>query len=775
MTDINSYTNELLVEFLDAAAEEIKRILTAAFGDDWYTKGIQPHLHASSLERTRNMLDSPMATIEMNKTDEELYGVEHLPNIVDGNWRLFKEVFGSRDRALVFLGEISELRHNIAHRRGHHVLRRTDVIRFVHNAHLLLRSLESPLATRFTTIVSHLEFGRSPWGNELGGTLPSATDIVPDFVGRDDELNRLGQWLSDDTDRPILIWGDGGAGKSALAYHFARTVRDGAPEGLQAVLWLSAKSQEYVEGESRDRLPDFDSVPSFGEALLTSMYGVQPSGEEDTSPDGIMQELNEIPSLLVIDDLDSILDDEDLAHLLIFILPNSKSRIIYTSRRRVPGIRTIDVIGFEGQDLDDFIRSRATEYDGLKLEECLQYRDGIRSVTQGVPLFVDDLLRHAFVDGLKPAMEAWSKRMGDAAREYALRRQMESLGEPARRALVGAAAANAVARRPVSRIELKDIAGFVSDDIADAIRQLISCKLLNQDQTNEAGLPTFSCNRNTQRLVQITYGRDALYEAFQANVPRALSSQKIPRKLRAKIGIEIGQCAAKVRRGDFRGAEDGLRELIDDEDTDDFAENSDIWGALGWVLSRNKEERRVTETREAFQRSHHLGSRKEDTYFHWVELEREIAESLRKQASIRTSDLKKRMRQLLEQWKTASSVARLGIERCGETRSLCHLASELKRMEAHTLRELNQYTPAENCSWEAVVLAKKALSAPNPSSREVTRTQLYRSWIVALSECAEPDETIAALEDWGKAVGHDDPDWNRERNRLVGLQKSDSF
>ncbi len=440
MSDINTYANDLLLEFLDAAHEQIKSTLQQEFGDDWLSKGVERHLNQGALERTRQMLTSPMAIVDMDKTDEEVYGVEHLSNIIRGNWAFFGDGLGDRTRAEVYFGEVSELRHNVSHRRQHHMLRRGDLLRFARNAQMLLRGLQSPIADRFDSVATSLEQGGSPWGAELGGTLPPATEIVPEFVGREDEIRDLSIWLADNSERQLVIWGYGGSGKSALAYQFARAVRDGAPSNLQAVVWLSAKSREYVEGETRDRRADFDSIESFARALWSALYDAEPSVEQ-ASPKEIVRELTNTPSLVVVDDLDSVLDIEALANLLLFEVRRSNSRVIYTSRQRVPGLPRIEVAGFDDNELASFVRSRAREHE-LDVDECLGRLPAIRSVTDAFPLFVDDLLRHARLGGLENAIGDWSQRRGDAAREYALRRQLSALGEAARRALIGVAVAN---------------------------------------------------------------------------------------------------------------------------------------------------------------------------------------------------------------------------------------------------------------------------------------------------------------------------------------------
>ena len=617
MTDINSYANDLLIEFLDAAHDKIRSTLQNEFGEPWFAQGIERHIDSRTLQRTRDMLSSPMAMVDMGKTDEELYGVEHLSSIVLGNWKLFEESFNNRNRTEVYFGEISELRHNVSHRRQRHMLRRNELIRFTRNAQLLLDALRSPSARKFESVATSLEQGGSPWGNELGGTLPPETDIVSGFVGREAQIQALSTWLATDSLRQFVIWGYGGSGKSALAYQFARAVRDGAPSSLQAVLWLSAKSQEYVEGETRDRIADFDTIEAFGYALWDALYDDTPTAAQSTR-EGIISELSDTPSLLIVDDLDSVIDDEDLAHFLLFELPRSKSRVVYTTRQRVHGLQTIDVTGFDDGELLKFIISRARQYQ-LDVDECERRLRAIHSVTDGFPLFVDDLMRHAMLSGLESAISDWSQRKGDAARTYALRRQLSSLGEAARRALIGVAVAN----RPVSSLELSNVSGFTDDDTQHAIQDLLRWRLVNRLEIDTTGRPTFSCNRNTARLVQRTYGRDPTYGAYQASF-KTLSGSALPPALRRAVATAISNARALVLRGDIEGATEDLRSAM----TGELATNSDLWGALGWVLTRQRSGKSVRDARSAFRQSHSLGSRKEDTYFHWVALERDIAENV---------------------------------------------------------------------------------------------------------------------------------------------------
>ena len=749
MTDINSYANDLLIDFLDAFHEQLHSILEAEYGPDWLAVGVEKHLDSKGVERARDMLTSPMRVVDMRKSDDELYGVEHLGNIVIGNWRLFRDRFHDRPRTEVYFKEIAELRHNVSHRRARHILRRRDLTRFVYNAQMLLAAIDSPQSTSFETIATSLEQGSAPWGAALGGSLPPPSEIVPDFVGRESELRDLSIWLSQQPPSPIVIWGYGGSGKSALAYQFARSVREGAPDDLQAVVWLSAKVREYIHGATRDRRADFDSISSFGSSLGYALYGDSlPANELDAS--SILHEISDTPSLIIVDDLDTILEDQQLANFLLFELPRTKSKIIFTSRQRIPGLPIVEVKGFDDHELEAFIRTRAREYQ-LDVDECVARLSGIKSVTDGFPLFVDDLLRHALLFDLKAAMADWSQRKGDAAREYALRRQLESLGDAAQRALISVS----VADRPVSSLEIADIAGYTDDDVQQALQDLLAWRLLARTDIDADNQPTFSCNRNTVRLVQKTYGQEPLYKSYHASF-RSLAGSELPQAMKRAVGGAIADAHALVRRGDYAGATESLRGAMLGE----LENNADLWGALGWAWSRRTTLEATVEARTAFRRSHDLGSRKEDTYFHWVQLERAIADKLISEGDNNA---------LLRQWRVAFDVVSDGIRRCGKTPSLCQLAAYLKTREAKTLERLRQFTTARTCFLEAVEWAWKALGLPKSASREIGRSQLYRTLVVALEGSGNHEDTAGAMNNWQREVGDRDFEFLRERERLAGV------
>lgn len=725
--DINSFANDLLLDFVDAFHAQMKSDLREEFGEAWLEQGVRRHLDASSLERARKMLESPMRVVDMEKTDEELYGVEHLGNIVAGNWKtVYSELLGNKERTLVYLGEIAEVRHNVSHRRRRHVLRRSEVVRLAQNCAMLLRGIGSTDATRYERVVESLNTGGTPWGTGLAGYLPPQDEVVEEFVGRPDQMRDLTSWLAGE--RPqLLVWGDGGAGKSALAYEFAREMRVAAPVGLNAVCWVSAKRIEFVAGEARPKRADFIDRESLVKAIFNAMYETDISDEE-LSEQMLLDQLRELPSLIVVDDFDTVLEDEPLVEFLMYEVRSTGSRVLFTSRNKVPGIPCIEVLGFEGDELVDFVRLRAVEHE-LDADACSKRADAIRRVTGGFPLFIDDLLRYARIDGIKGALEDWSQRKGDAAREYALRRQLERLGETSAGVLI----ALSVSDRPLTYLEMATLAGVADEDAEGAVRNLLSWKLVGRVPTDDEDRPGFSLNLNTRRLVQRTYREDQRMDAYRARF-KTLGSSRLPAARNARTAIAIGHAKALITRGDVGGAVAVLKESM----TGELASSPDLYGALGWAYSR-AHDASINDARAAFERAYELGATKEDTYFHWAKLE--LDDALAEVGSIADVDL-------LGKWREAARVAELGLKVCGPRKGLCQLAGYTRSREAKTLGRLNEFARAEVAWGEAVGHFRRGLAATASRQREVSRDQLYRGLSIALEGLGDTEGLAELRSEW---------------------------
>jgi hypothetical protein len=538
--------------------------------------------------------------------------------------------------------------------------------------------------------------------------------------------------------------GYGGAGKSALAYEFARETKEIAPSHLNAVAWVSAKSREYVEGKEQPRRADFADKAGVVKAVLNAVYEADLS-DEGVSGTELLELLREMPVLLVVDDLDTVIDDDDLVEFLVHDLRATGSRVLYTSRRKIAGLRSIEILGFEGRELEEFVRLRAYEH-GLDPEPCSRRLSAIHSVTSGFPLFVDDLLRYARISGIDDALGDWNQRKGDAAREYALRRQLEQLGDVSKDVLM----ALSVADRPLTTLEMAVLAGVTDDDAEHAVRSLLDWRLVNRVSSADESRPGFIMNSNTTRLVKRTYDSEPRMDGFRSKF-RALGSTKIPAARRAAISSAIGIARSLVIRGDVYAAISELRERM----TGDLADSAELFGALGWVYSRLPDEF-LDEARETFERAYELGNTKEDTYFHWASMEREQAE-----ASVgRVSE-----NELLEAWRRCNRVAELGTKVCGGTRALCQLAGYAHTREAKTLERLNEFMQAHGASAVAANWLRRALTAPASSVKDVPRDVIYRGLALAQEGTGDLEALRKTLEEWAQFAGSDDV-FRREYVRL---------
>ena len=738
MTNINSYAGELLIEFADAVHAALARVLNEEFGDQWLAQGVRKHFKEEQFAKVQKMLQNPMRVVEMQKAEEEIHGLEHFWQIINGNWKLFRDHLLDKQRAEVFLQEIAELRHNLSHRMGHHVLLKSDLIRIMGNCRMVLSALESPTSDKFAEVVDSLIAGGSPWGGSLDGHLPPSDEIYSEFVGRPGELNKLSDWLASDSPQ-VLVWGYGGAGKSALAYRFARDIREGSGEGLIAVGWISAKKSEYVEGIVRERSADFGDMDSLVSAIWSALYGADEL-PESLEPAALIQELKIMPMLLVVDDLDTISEDEALSEFLLHDLRNTPTRVIYTSRHRVPGMRNLEVPPFTVQELGEFVSNRSEVY-GADGELCLKRVQGIMSVTNGYPLFVDDLIHHAALVGIHVALQDWGQRRGDAAREYALRRQVEYLGHSSGEVLI----ALSIANRALVPVEISNITGLTDADVEAGLKALLTWRMVNQVTMDGSPSPAYRMNANTSRLVHQTYRKDNRLKTFSASFS-ALSGERVPEAKKSAIGKIINRTKEIFRNDSFDSARDYLEENM----TGELADSPDLYGVLGWLYSNQQPLESYCEpARKAFERSQALGSSRIDTYYHWLIMEKNIAESMieiAKEIGL-TND------SIALQWKSCEQVAELGVGRCGTSQLLCYWAGYAASREAKAREYAQNFSYAQGAYVRSKDWFKQALNGPVSDVATVRRGSIYRGLVLAYEGLGNLPEIRRNLLEWFRFSG----------------------
>jgi cold shock CspA family protein/tetratricopeptide (TPR) repeat protein len=152
---------------------------------------------------------------------------------------------------------------------------------------------------------------------------------IPDFdetgfLGRTAESKDLLHVCKGNNWPVVTIKGDGGVGKTALALKVAYDLLDDADAGFDAVVWTTAKTTrltvsdiERIDGAIKDSIGILSDLSS---SLLN---------DNSTSIDEILEYLNCLKILLIMDNLETVIDDI-IRNFLRGI--RSKSKVLITSR-----------------------------------------------------------------------------------------------------------------------------------------------------------------------------------------------------------------------------------------------------------------------------------------------------------------------------------------------------------------------------------------------------------------------------------------------------------
>jgi tetratricopeptide (TPR) repeat protein len=448
----------------------------------------------------------------------------------------------------------------------------------------------------------------------LSSNLPPREEVASRFIGRVREINSLWQWFLEPEYRKWLLAGGGGKGKTAIAYEFASRVKSLAPEGLDYVLWMSAKRERLGLGrvEQIDQ-PDFWDLPSLLDAILAG-YGFA----EDLSltfhdkQERVLELLDKFPALFVVDDLDS-LDSQDAvqAQAIDFLwerVGRTATKVLFTSRENIGSqyfSAITQVSGLEPPDDEAFLRSRIDAYGLDAAAFTTTDIADILKTTDRSPLYIQALLWLCTVESPKAAIRSWRKQQGDAARRYSLERQVEKLDDEAKKALL----ACCVAQGPISLAEIRLLTGC-GERAAGVIRQiqrlyLMSLpRLIEQDQR-------FDVDSNTRLLILDVFRGSAVLGDISLHYSR-MSEDTGPRSSSEKASL-IRQAQALQHMGRSTDALQVLKAALDV-----YPDDPDLVGYMAVVYQGIG---RVVDARGCFQQAAELRCRREWMYTFWAKME----------------------------------------------------------------------------------------------------------------------------------------------------------
>lgn len=604
--------------------------MTAAFANDWEEKvkeifGTEwPKIvQNAEIYRQSGEVESPI------KDAFDYLGVNHFYNLFD---QYFGVIFPPELRqqpgaekelkaaVLRWAKSIRNVRDPLSHPTEED-LSKWDALSSIDAAKRIVRIFAPSVATEIESIGEQL-IGGKPSRDPLMDNLPPREMVAVQFIGRATELNRLRQWLKDEESHRWMLVGDGGKGKTAIAYEFAVGVKYLAPSPYQLVLWLSAKKRGYV-----GRLvvpipsPDFSSLESLIDRILIE-YG----GREETNKPlrdkkkMALELLNDIPGLVVIDDLDSLVNEDPQAtEFVTYHLPHTNSKVLITSRISFIGLEPTmtRVEGFDVTDGREFIKSRINILGLDPKGFTRQTIATILKVTDNSPLYIDDLLRLCAIGMPVPsATESWQREGGEAAREFAIRREFDMLSFDGKKILL----ACSLSPQPCSISELEAIVEVKGKQLESALIEVQRLFMIPGPRYI-AGEPRFVMNTNTRALVLQVMSQTDLYRRLEA-AANALWEQLAPSAERSfEVSTYLKYTSALVKLGRHQEAE----ELLLNEALTKYPNESDLLGQLGWVYM-NWEPRRVTQAGEKFARASALKCKRWDVYWYWWKMECEEAE-----------------------------------------------------------------------------------------------------------------------------------------------------
>lgn len=391
-------------------------------------------------------------------------------------------------------------------------------------------------------------------GSALDNNMPSRSVICAKFVGRIDDLTHLWRWLQDDFQYAMVIAGEGGKGKTSLAYEFATQVAYQAPLNISRIVWLTAKKRQFSGIENLWKQMPETHFQCFRTLLVA--LGQQLAFTEEELLACSDAELRRLihsavslqPTLFVLDDIDSLsLDDQRRALEFAQQAGRSGVRFLLTTRSNASYSpdAAITLRGLEGQDYVDLIEVLTTKY-GLELPH--KGIEQLQIATQGSPLLTDSVLRvMRRGNNLRKSIDEWRGQSGEDARNAVLGREIEQLSPESKRALLCLAFLG-----ECSKTELMSVSGLLEYRLEDALEELQSLFIVNAPKIIESE-PRYEISLTAALLViskraELATDHVALERTVKSLRDRA--NKGAVQKNNHQVGRAISQALALIKEGD---------------------------------------------------------------------------------------------------------------------------------------------------------------------------------------------------------------------------------
>lgn len=458
--------------------------------------------------------------------------------------------------------------------------------------------------------------------NLLDHNLPDRNFICPSFVGRVEIIQKLWAWLSDEFQYAKVLAGEGGKGKTSIAYEFCQLIASTGAPIFDQIIWLTAKTHQFKAGAD-----DFISTPethySDLESLLITIC--QKTGALDSELEDLgitqlkrlaRQNLDNYPSFIVVDDVDSTeVDEQKRIMETAREIGGSKSKILLTTRSNVSysSDTAIEVPGLSGDEYEQYI-------DELKVSmgfEAITPKTirKLEKASEGSPLFTESILRLCRVGySIDNAISEWHGKKGEAVRSAALRREIHQLSPEARRVLLTIAFIGSC-----SLVELRHYTELEQLLIEDAIPELGRLFLLQSASFIESE-PRFKCSQSIANLTislkdEILPNSDRYLGALKGRA-QALKSNA-SKNSQAAVGEAIRQSIALLKEKDYSKARATIKAVLKKQQ---YKNNPDLLLAYAQIESMDPLSD-INSVRSSFKDAYTHGQRKELLFDLWFQVE----------------------------------------------------------------------------------------------------------------------------------------------------------
>ncbi len=408
---------------------------------------------------------------------------------------------------------------------------------------------------------------RSPsielWSGEtkpepLENNLPDRSLICSTFIGRSTDIGSLWAWLADDYSRVRLIAGEGGLGKTSLAYKFSEQLASRKTEPFSKVLWITAKKKQFIPSKDQYResaIVDYWDADSLYMALCKGLGCVESDFESLDSRELLqlaLDTLSKMPAFVVIDDVDSLTKNDQTRVLEFGMRMPQPSKALLTTRVNFSysSDNVLELSGLSKDDFLEYIRVLRAKYQLAPIKDSVA--QGLLKVTSGSPLFSDSLLRLEKRGlPLDQAIGQWKGEKGLEARKAALQREVQQLSKAAKRVLFVICTL-----RECSYVELSQVFNsYTEQSLGDAIHELSGLFLISAPPLAKEA--RFKVDPNTAILVaEISDSLGIDHSALQSEIKRS-RSDAIGLGIQSrsnKVGLAISQANAKIKNSDIKGA-----------------------------------------------------------------------------------------------------------------------------------------------------------------------------------------------------------------------------